>query len=74
MLAYLERHAARWWWHDDCCLGIGLARIAALGYDGIDVATVIAGATQASQLEANVKAVGWVLDAAELAEIDRITA
>lgn len=38
------------------------------------VATVIAGATQASQLEANVKAVGWVLDAAELAEIDRITA
>jgi aryl-alcohol dehydrogenase-like predicted oxidoreductase len=38
------------------------------------VATVIAGATQPAQLEANVKAAGWLLSAAELADIDCITA
>ena len=38
------------------------------------VASVIAGATQADQLERNVKAVDWALTPQELAEIDRITA
>lgn len=37
------------------------------------VATVIAGATQPEQLQANVKAADWVLTADELAEVDRIT-
>ena len=37
------------------------------------VASVIAGATKPEQIEANVKAADWVLTAAEMAEIDRIT-
>jgi aryl-alcohol dehydrogenase-like predicted oxidoreductase len=37
------------------------------------VASVIAGATRAGQVEENVAAVGWTLTADELAEIDRIT-
>jgi aryl-alcohol dehydrogenase-like predicted oxidoreductase len=36
------------------------------------VASVIAGATQPQQLEANVKAANWELTATELAEIDRL--
>jgi aryl-alcohol dehydrogenase-like predicted oxidoreductase len=38
------------------------------------VASMIAGATRPEQVEANVKAVGWTLSAADLAELDRITA
>jgi aryl-alcohol dehydrogenase-like predicted oxidoreductase len=38
------------------------------------VASMIAGATRPQQVEANVKAVGWKLSAADLAELDRITA
>jgi aryl-alcohol dehydrogenase-like predicted oxidoreductase len=38
------------------------------------VASVIAGATTAAQIEQNVRAAGWSLTPAELAEIDRITA
>ncbi len=38
------------------------------------VASVIAGATRPEQLEQNVRAGNWALSAAELAEIDRITA
>jgi aryl-alcohol dehydrogenase-like predicted oxidoreductase len=38
------------------------------------VASVIAGATTAEQVEQNVCAAGWALSAADLAEIDRITA
>jgi aryl-alcohol dehydrogenase-like predicted oxidoreductase len=34
---------------------------------------MIAGATRPQQVEANVKAVGWKLSAADLAELDRIT-
>jgi aryl-alcohol dehydrogenase-like predicted oxidoreductase len=37
------------------------------------VASVIAGATRVEQIEANVKAIGWTLNADELAEIDAIT-
>jgi aryl-alcohol dehydrogenase-like predicted oxidoreductase len=37
------------------------------------VASVIAGATQAEQVEFNAKAIGWELTPQELAEIDRIT-
>ncbi len=37
------------------------------------VSSIIAGATKPEQLEANVRAVGWVLTADELLEIDRIT-
>jgi aryl-alcohol dehydrogenase-like predicted oxidoreductase len=37
------------------------------------VSSIIAGATKPEQVEQNVAAVGWVLSAAELAEIDRIT-
>jgi aryl-alcohol dehydrogenase-like predicted oxidoreductase len=37
------------------------------------VSSVIAGATRPEQLEANVKATGWVLTAEEIAEINRIT-
>jgi aryl-alcohol dehydrogenase-like predicted oxidoreductase len=37
------------------------------------VATVIAGATSAAQVRANAGAAGWVLTAAEMAEVDRIT-
>jgi aryl-alcohol dehydrogenase-like predicted oxidoreductase len=37
------------------------------------VASVIAGATRPEQVEQNVAAVGWVLAAEDLAEIDRIT-
>lgn len=37
------------------------------------VSSVIAGVSSAEQLESNVAAVGWRLDVAELAEIDRIT-
>ena len=37
------------------------------------VASVIAGATRVEQVEQNVKAIGWALNAEELAEIDRIT-
>jgi len=37
------------------------------------VASVIAGATQAGQVEANAKAIEWVLTPQELEEIDRIT-
>lgn len=39
-----------------------------------ELASVIAGATRPGQIEQNVKAVGWKLTAADLAEIDRITA
>jgi aryl-alcohol dehydrogenase-like predicted oxidoreductase len=38
------------------------------------VASIITGATRPEQLDQNVKAVGWKLSAADLAEIDRITA
>jgi aryl-alcohol dehydrogenase-like predicted oxidoreductase len=38
------------------------------------VSSVIAGATKPEQLEQNVKAGGWKLSAADLAEIDRMTA
>lgn len=38
------------------------------------VSSVIAGATKPEQLEANVKAGGWQMTAAELAEIDKIAA
>jgi aryl-alcohol dehydrogenase-like predicted oxidoreductase len=37
------------------------------------VATVIAGATSAAQLNANASAAGWVLTDADMAEVDRIT-
>jgi aryl-alcohol dehydrogenase-like predicted oxidoreductase len=37
------------------------------------VACMIAGATKPAQVEANVKAIGWKLTAADLAELDRIT-
>jgi aryl-alcohol dehydrogenase-like predicted oxidoreductase len=37
------------------------------------VSSIIAGATNSGQVEQNVGAVGWQLDAIELAEIDRIT-
>ena len=39
-----------------------------------ELASVIAGATKPEQIESNVKAVGWKLTAADLAEIDRLTA
>ena len=35
------------------------------------VSSIIAGATRPEQVEANVRAAGWVLRAEELAEIDR---
>jgi len=35
------------------------------------VASVIAGATQAEQVEANVRAVEWTLTPEDLAEVDR---
>ena len=38
------------------------------------VSSIIAGATRPEQVEQNVAAVNWTLTAAELAEIDRITA
>jgi aryl-alcohol dehydrogenase-like predicted oxidoreductase len=38
-----------------------------------ELASVIAGATRPEQIEQNVKAVGWKLTTADLAEIDRIT-
>lgn len=37
------------------------------------VASIIAGATQPAQIEANVRAMGWVLTESEMVEIDRIT-
>ena len=37
------------------------------------VGSVIAGATRSEQVEANANAIGWALDTAELAAIDRIT-
>jgi aryl-alcohol dehydrogenase-like predicted oxidoreductase len=37
------------------------------------VASVIAGATRPEQIEQNVKAIAWTLNAEEMAEIDRIT-
>ena len=37
------------------------------------LSSVIAGATKPEQIEMNVKAAGWKLSAAELAEIDKIT-
>ena len=37
------------------------------------VASVICGATQAGQVEQNVKAVVWMLSADDLAEIDKLT-
>jgi aryl-alcohol dehydrogenase-like predicted oxidoreductase len=37
------------------------------------VASVIAGATRAEQVEQNVKAIGWTLSTEDLAEIDGIT-
>jgi aryl-alcohol dehydrogenase-like predicted oxidoreductase len=40
--------------------------------DGV-VASVIAGATSAEQVEQNARAAGWTLSAEDLAEIDRIT-
>jgi aryl-alcohol dehydrogenase-like predicted oxidoreductase len=39
-----------------------------------ELASVIAGATRPEQIEQNVKAAGWSLTAADLAEIDRLTA
>jgi aryl-alcohol dehydrogenase-like predicted oxidoreductase len=38
------------------------------------VASIIAGATKPEQVAANAKAVEWKLTAAEVAEVDRITA
>jgi len=38
------------------------------------VSSIIAGATRPGQVEQNVAAAGWTLQAAEMAEIDRITA
>jgi aryl-alcohol dehydrogenase-like predicted oxidoreductase len=38
------------------------------------VASIIAGATRPEQIDANVKAVAWQLTAAEIAEVDRISA
>jgi len=38
------------------------------------VSSIIAGATRPEQVEQNVEAIGWTLSAADLAEIDRITA
>ena len=38
-----------------------------------NVASVIAGATRADQVEQNVAAVGWMLSSDELAELDRLT-
>jgi len=38
------------------------------------VSSVIAGATKPEQVEQNVKAIGWAIDADTLAEIDKITA
>jgi aryl-alcohol dehydrogenase-like predicted oxidoreductase len=38
------------------------------------VASIITGATRPDQLDANVKAVGWKLTPAEMAEVDKITA
>ena len=38
-----------------------------------EVTSVIAGATSAEQVEANVRAAGWQLSAGELAEVDRLT-
>jgi ABC-type glutathione transport system ATPase component len=37
------------------------------------VSSVIAGATRVAQVEENVKAIAWKLDAEEMAEIDKIT-
>jgi aryl-alcohol dehydrogenase-like predicted oxidoreductase len=37
------------------------------------VASVIAGATKPEQLELNVKATGWKLTPAEMAEVDKLT-
>jgi aryl-alcohol dehydrogenase-like predicted oxidoreductase len=37
------------------------------------LASIIAGATTPEQVEQNVAAVDWVLSAADLAEIDRMT-
>jgi len=37
------------------------------------VSSVIAGATRVEQVEQNVKAIGWTLNAEEIAEVDRIT-
>lgn len=39
-----------------------------------EIASVIAGATKPAQIEQNVRAAGWTLGAADLAEIDRLTA
>jgi aryl-alcohol dehydrogenase-like predicted oxidoreductase len=39
-----------------------------------EIASVIAGATRPDQIEANVKSVGWKLTAADLAELERLTA
>lgn len=39
----------------------------------VEVASVIAGATHPEQVQANVAAVGWRLDAGDLAEVDRLT-
>ena len=38
------------------------------------ISSVIAGATKPEQIDANVNAVGWTLSAADLAEIDKLTA
>ena len=37
------------------------------------VTSVIAGASNPAQVEANAKALGWAMSAEELAEIDKIT-
>jgi aryl-alcohol dehydrogenase-like predicted oxidoreductase len=37
------------------------------------VASLIAGATNPGQVEANIQAVGWKLSAQDIAELDRIT-
>ena len=38
------------------------------------VGCVIAGASRPEQIEQNVKALGWTLDAAEMREVDRLSA
>ncbi len=38
------------------------------------VASIIAGATKVEQVEANAKSVAWKLSAAEMAEVDKLTA
>jgi len=48
---------------------LGLSWLAAQS----QVASVIAGATRVEQVEQNVNAIGWSLNAEEMAEIDSVT-